>query len=451
MIESQTNLPLLRCARTDIDGTDAFDNDLLDRRGLALKLTGYLDRLKEGAVLAIDAPWGEGKTWFGKNWAQHLANESHKTVYIDAFERDYVEDPFMLLTSEILDMIDDESDVEENLKKSGAKIAKALLPMAIKASINFGGRVLLGSSDVSRELQDAIESGTGDASELTSEWIKDKLDGYIQDKVVIQEFKDKLKEYAQSQEKPIVIFIDELDRCKPTFAVSLIERIKHFFDVPNIVFVLLLNRDQLEKAVKGVYGSETDGSAYLDKFITFFFRLPKPRPRDYNPEQHIERYVVSTLDKYNFPKDSSSAEIASLIMFFAIQFDLSLRDIERVVALYAFAYPVNRLNQILVYFIVIKQKFPSKFELMVNGDKTIHEEFQKKTETLLKIAIETGNTGNKNALEVFKEWHEAYSSEFETIGENYKRIHGFMNQWGDTKYEDMLPYFAKQIDLVIER
>ena len=35
-----------------------IDNDRLERRQLAEKLTGYLERLNDGAVLAIDAPWG---------------------------------------------------------------------------------------------------------------------------------------------------------------------------------------------------------------------------------------------------------------------------------------------------------------------------------------------------------------------------------------------------------
>ena len=119
--------------------------------------------------------------------------------------------------------------------------------------------------------------------------------------------------------------------------------------------------------------------------------------------------------------------------------------------MYAFAYPAKKLNDVLVYFIVIKQKFPHEFEQLVYGNKSTHKEFQEKMELLLDIAEKRGSTVNKNRLLVFKEWHEAYSSGFEVIGENYKRIHGLMDQWGDIAYEDMLPYFAKQIDLDIER
>lgn len=52
--------------------TTPFEGDMLDRRLLAEQLTGYLDRLRHGAVIALDAPWGEGKTWFARHWAVML-------------------------------------------------------------------------------------------------------------------------------------------------------------------------------------------------------------------------------------------------------------------------------------------------------------------------------------------------------------------------------------------
>ena len=443
--------PLLAFTKEPTVGASPFDGDALNRVQLAEKLTGYIDRLNAGAVLAIDAPWGEGKTWFGKNWVKKLENEEYRVAYIDAFEQDYIEDPFMLLAAELLGMIEDKSQAKMLLTKKAVSVAKATISIGAKVGMGLLAKYALGGVDLGEEIEDAISDASGESANLSTKWIEDSFEKHNENKNTIVAFKDELTKYASSQDKPIVIFIDELDRCKPDFAVRLIERIKHFFDVPNVVFVLLLNREQLEKAVKGVYGSETDGAAYLGKFVNFFFKLPKPSPKDYNPEQHIEKFVVTTFHKYNFPKDESEAEIASLIMFFAIQFDLSLRDIERAIALYAFAYPVQKLNQILIYFIVIKQKFPIKFVQMVEGNKDIHKEFQEKINTLLQIATETGNTGNQNALKIFKEWHEAYSSGFVTLGENYKRIHRFMNEWEDTKYEDMLPYFSKQIDLVIGR
>ena len=81
-------IPRLSANTREYVGTNAFDNDKLERRQLAEKFTTYLDRLNDGAVLAIDAPWGEGKTWFARNWEADLKEKNYKTIYIDAFEQD---------------------------------------------------------------------------------------------------------------------------------------------------------------------------------------------------------------------------------------------------------------------------------------------------------------------------------------------------------------------------
>ena len=78
-----------------------FAGDLLERTRLADRLTGYINRLKEGAVIAIDASWGEGKTWFAKNWAARLRRENHPVVFIDAFAQNDELDPFFILAAEL--------------------------------------------------------------------------------------------------------------------------------------------------------------------------------------------------------------------------------------------------------------------------------------------------------------------------------------------------------------
>lgn len=438
---------LSACTRSYV-GDTAFENDRLDRKPLAEKLTGYLERLNDGAVLAIDAPWGEGKTWFGRNWAKYLEGEQYKVIYIDAFEQDYIEDPFMLITSEILNIVDDEDGVEESLKKGGVAVTKALLPFGAKALLNVGGRFLLGSSDLSGELKDALEAGTTSMAELTSEWIKDNLESYTKDKVVMQEFKTQLAEYAQAQEKPIVIFIDELDRCKPNFAVNLVERIKHFFDVPNIVFVLLLNRDQLEKAVKGVYGSDTDASAYLGKFVNFFFALPKPTKNDHDSEQKLNRFIQLTMQKYKFRREGQHDAFTNYIKFWAPRFNMSLRDIEKATALYAFAYPTGNLTYLLTYLIVLKVKKPSLFGQLLSGNLEAHKQAKLKMEILMNDAKRMENSSAEGVIVYYLEWHEAYLNNFTELGEHFGAE--LQGSWVFDKKE-LFGILAKEIELEIER
>lgn len=443
----ENHLPSLSFAKTPVVGDNPFDGDYLKRAALAEKLTAYLDRLNAGAVLAIDAPWGEGKTWFGKNWSAKLAEDGYKTVYIDAFEQDYVEDPFMLLAAELLAVTVDEPKVKIEIEKKAIGVLKATMSIGGKIAAGLFTKHVLGGVELGDEVEKAITDVSNETVAYSSQLIEEKFKEYEQDKQTVSAFRTELEQYASKQDKPIVVFIDELDRCKPDFAVSIIERIKHFFDVPNIVFVLLLNRDQLEKAVQGVYGSETDGSAYLGKFVNLFLKLPKVKPSDYSSERDIESFVVETFKKYNFPNAHEKKELRKLLIFFAVQFELSLRDIERILAMFAFAYPIKNLDQILIYVVVLKQINPKQFELLVGNDIDAHKRMVEKFDEMLKINIEHGGS-QKGVLTRLQDWHKACANNFEEKSEDFLRIHKMLNQdFDEVSYNQMFAYFAKQLDL----
>lgn len=451
MKNTDFKLPLLSLPKTDYVNSKAFHNDQLNREKLATHLTGFLDRLKEGAVLAIDAPWGEGKTWFGRNWAKQLESLGHEVIFIDAFEQDYLEDPFMLISAEIIDKTKKET-ISMQLIETATKVTQTLLPLGTKLLVNTIGQWALGTSNVSEKFQDTLNDTVNSGAELSSEWVKNKLLTHNDDKQLFKTFKIQLTELAATNpDKPIVVFIDELDRCKPTFAVELIERIKHFFDVPNIVFVLLLNRDQLEKAIKGIYGADTDASAYLSKFVNFFFRLPKIDPSSYNAEKELNGFINKTFEKYGFPYHGKIVESIDTFTFFAIQFQLSLRDIERAIGLFAFTYPVDQLERFLIYWICVKQKDPKLFQSLVKGDIEAHQTMLLTIERFIQIDQERSGTSYKRTLLVLQEWHEAYRDNFETVGGEFGKLHGHLsNVEYDISIKEMLPYFTKKLDLCME-
>ena len=82
---------------------------------------------------------------------------------------------------------------------------------------------------------------------------------------------------AQSKEnRPLIVVIDELDRCRPSYAVELLEVAKHLFAVDHIVFVLAVNRSELAHSIRALYGSGFDAEGYLRRFFDVDFRLPAP-------------------------------------------------------------------------------------------------------------------------------------------------------------------------------
>lgn len=446
-------IPKLSANIREYVGTSAFENDRLERKELAKKLTGYLERLSDGAVLAIDAPWGEGKTWFGRNWNKDLNDKDFKTIYIDSFEQDYIDEPFILLASELLEMIKEDGTASENknFKKTATQVAKSTLSIGAKIGVNLGTRVLLGNVDLNEEVEKSIEEAGSYSADSISKSIENRFDNYKKEKESSSQFKEVVKSYASKQDKPIVVFVDELDRCKPTFAVNLIERIKHYFDVPNIVFVLLLNKEQLENAVQGVYGSNTDASKYLDKFINFYFKMPKQNKDNHRTEQRIESFIIFTMSKYNFTNNNDNKNFITWLIFWNDYFELSLRDIEKCIALYALAYPTPAAY-LLVYFIVLKVKKPKLFNKLISNNIEGHEEAKQCMEDIIKRYMKENIVSRDDVdkvLVLYYDLHNSYiNNNFKDFNEKYSDYFRSLHFY-DTK--DFFKSLIRKVDIDIEK
>lgn len=264
---------------------EAWQGDLWDHRRLGEQLTNYVDRLQCGAVLALDARWGEGKTWFVRHWQRHLENEDHNVVYLDTFANDYLDDPFLVVTSEITNILSKDKKTKGKVKKLidlSASVGSALLPSLPKVALTLGLH-LIGAGFFNCVLQqgyenakDEIDKLSDEASDRIKESIQEKIACHEAEKKTLSEFKKHLAETVVRLDKPLVFIIDELDRCRPDFAIRLIERIKHFFDIPKIVFILVMNKPQLIQSVHSLYGYsvETNGD-YFEKFIDFTIKFPQ--------------------------------------------------------------------------------------------------------------------------------------------------------------------------------
>ena len=108
---------------------------------------------------------------------------------------------------------------------------------------------------------------------------ENEVEEYDKKKKSVSDFRQSLSEFIANtnERKPLIFIIDELDRCRPNYAVSVLEQIKHFFSVSNIVFVLSIDKEQLGNAIKGVYGSDNiDSNEYLRRFIDLEYSIPEP-------------------------------------------------------------------------------------------------------------------------------------------------------------------------------
>ncbi len=235
------------------------------RRGTKLQT---LQKIIEGApgpyVIAVDAKWGAGKTVFIK-MLQDSIQENIDSIYINVWESDYKTDPMIVLISELKAIIEEESF--KSIKSTFLKFSKLVVPATIDIAV--GG--LIKTENIAKAF-----------SELTRNILEDRIQEYKSETESMSILKDHLKEASsKARGSKIVIFVDELDRSRPDYALEFLERIKHFFDLEGFIFVLAIDQFQLFESIKSVYGSKFDSEHYLKRFVDFFFYLDSAISKDY--------------------------------------------------------------------------------------------------------------------------------------------------------------------------
>lgn len=317
------------------EDNDPFEHDLFEREPFCRSIISLIEQSRKGFVVCIDAPWGEGKTVFAELFKALLKKEGKESVYYNSYKYDYFDDPYTSILSEIRAITD-----EGKLKKSGKvkkgmeKLASRAAPfvtkmtgmvagMAAKAAVSSNG----GGAAETELAGTAAEEVTKDLGQQVLNRLTQCSDEYKS----VEEFKKELSELGQKvkevQGLPLVIVIDELDRCRPDFAMKVIERIKHFFNVDNVVFVLMANVPQLKNYVKTVYGSEVDAHNYLHKFFTVYAKLPTKSSVD--GQSNIEKYIDKLWHYYDLQLDNSENHVIDLTKYLCTLFNLSHREVEQ--------------------------------------------------------------------------------------------------------------------------
>ena len=265
---SEMKVPMFVTKEVSEKGEFPFENCQLDREKYAKILTSLIQNYGDGFVLALNSPWGTGKTTFLKMWQQHLENNNFATLHFNAWKTDYSSDPFVALIAQLNLLSDTKSkEAYDGVIAKAATVAKRLLPAITKAAIN-------------RYTDDEeLAEAAGVVAEVAAGSLESQIEEQLKAEKSIEDFQTALKELVEitTDGKPLVFIIDELDRCRPNYAVAVLEYIKHFFAVKGIVFVLGIDKEQLGHAVRGVYGSDKiDADEYLRRFIDLEYALPEP-------------------------------------------------------------------------------------------------------------------------------------------------------------------------------
>lgn len=353
-----------------IEDSDGFRNDVLQRQQFGDALSNLVTRSTDELVISLDGKWGEGKTTFIRMWQGLLKEKGIPSIYIDAFKNDYTEDAFISIASAITSYVDQhsaESQKSADFKDKAKKVGVRLLSWTAKVGIKAATLGIIRESDIDA-LSEIGDDVATDASETIADLVKERLHAHSKETELIQSFRESLSDLPanlmDNSSGRLVIVIDELDRCKPSFAVEVLEKIKHLFSVKNVVFLLVMHKQQLEEAIKSVYGSNIDAHTYLQKFINVETSIPK-RVTDRHSND-IDLYIKKLLQLHEITTWGDDRNIADCLIPLAQNFNLSLRQLEKVFTNLAIIYSTSGENQlrlvpIIVFIAVIKVVNPNVF------------------------------------------------------------------------------------------
>ena len=217
-------------------------------------------------------------------WKQSLVNQHFHVLYFNVWEHDFITDPIIGLISQFRDMAegDDAKAKFAKIAAAAGKVTRGMLPSIVKG---------LTKKYLGEDVVDVIESAT----QKIADSFDKVIDDFVEQCQSMEEFRkalENLVEFTAQDGKPLIFIIDELDRCNPRFAVKVLERVKHLFSVPNIVFILSIDKTQLCHSICGYYGSDNlNAEEYLKRFLDIEYKLPEP---------DVDKFTAYLYEVYGF-------------------------------------------------------------------------------------------------------------------------------------------------------
>lgn len=386
---------------TTIENTH-YPKDTLNRAKYAQYLTNFLaskgydesvdDDKKRNYVLNLNSEWGSGKTYFLRRWAEDL-KVYNPVIYVDAWQQDYSDDPLMTVISSITRQLREQAGRTEDKAmfsvagKAGG-LFKALAPAIVGGvtkkftGIDFAA-VMNDTEEANAESELKGEDDKPlDMSAAASKAVQYMLDEHDGKAKAISALKESVSQWIEAvisltdKKYPAFIFIDELDRCRPSYAVEMLETIKHIFNIKGIVFVVATDTEQLQHAVKVIYGEGFDADVYLGRFFDARYTL-----RETNYEQLLE--VHCNLNKISmsglsdcglkvWPRCGTNIEVekrnlSAILRAFRLSAREAIQVMERLTSTITNMRSGSAINlYYLVILMCMKEKHPEFFTKLTN-------------------------------------------------------------------------------------
>lgn len=400
-----------------MDNARFIPDDKLNRKNQAVKISRILknsenySRPGEGLVVALNSAWGTGKTMFLKMWENEIKNngleeefplvgDKTKVIYCNAWEHDSCNNvmiPVVTHLTKTLERILVSEYLKEDKLEKLCKLLKEWRDISLNL-INYKLENVEGKgisdkdidylktyskTDFNKflEIEQSIDKKRGT---LINDFGSDKykkiadivypelFSGFEDFEKIKCNFKEILKEVSCN--KKLIVFLDELDRCRPSYAIEMLEAIKHFLSIPNMVVVISVDIEQLSHSIATVYGQNMDSEGYLRRFIDLQFSLPTPKVQEfcnYLNTKNIDstffketklNIIISIFDELRLSLREMEKVFKSIIIFWNL-FDETFRESDKCFEFYCFMY-------------VLKYKDWDKYNRIMKDDMDMNKAIQ---------------------------------------------------------------------------
>ncbi len=381
---------LKRTIRADYFGRNIYIKNLIN----------YIAVAEEQTTFAISGDWGSGKTVFMHQFMTVLQNQDmmekcglssmtaneYEVFYYNAWENELLQKPSIaILNSLLAKYYPYDATDKEKLENFLTRIGNIALKLTTAGA--------LGLEDFKSSNSDEIDV------KKINQTFSDAID-YI------------LKRTNRTR---VIIIIDELDRCKPTTVIKLLEEVKHFYSHESLCFLFSADLKQLGHTIKKLYGTEFDSDLYMQRFFDAIFTL--------NGNSY-EKYVNEELGYY-----ISETNISHEICKVAISYNgLTIREtnkfIKRIKACEKSVFSSDEFYKenflaravFVPWGIALKYKNSHKYNAFINGEyreSDIREylDTSKELPTWLKECY-LGNAANSKEVDIYSKVFELYQQIF---------------------------------------
>lgn len=386
----------------------SIEEDLLGRAPFAESLASAIKGWKgnESLVIALYGPWGSGKSSVKNMALQSLRSADADSPLIVEFNPWQWSGQNQLVEAFFreIGLVLDRSDASEHGKRRAAKWRTYGTYLTLGASLAKSLKTILPILGLPGSgIADMVAKGMEQSAAVTQEGSKGVEDQEVAQEQTLSEIKKEFSDSLKELERPILVVLDDIDRLTPEEIRLLFQLVKANADFPNVVYLLLFQRDIVERSLDS--SPAISGHEFLEKIVQVGFDIPRIE------RTRLEKVLFAGLDQLLIDADVGKRfdqkRWGNLFLGGIRQYFQTLRDVYRYLATLSFhvslfrstgSFEVNPIDLIAlevlrVFEPAVYQRLPeAKLELTSQRDHAHDSHDQnERTRKLIESIVKAGS------------------------------------------------------------